>query len=325
MAGLLPPPLSPARMSVLGVVCLAGCSEFRVFGQYEEVQDALVVEERFVQASLPAADVLWVIDDTASMADEHVALADAFDAFAAALDGFGVAWQVGVVTTDISAADAGLLQGDPWILTPDTPDRAAALAQMLDVGTDGASPEAGLGAAVLALSDPLRSEANRAFRRADASLHVVVVSDSDDSSEDVLGEDPAGAFEDFLAAEAASSGQSATLSAVVGDVPAGCTWEGGTALPGTRYAAIAQATGGVVSTICAADLSAVIAALGDVSVSWPVRFELQSEPVADTVRVSVDGQRQDGGWTLELDPAAIVFDVAPAPDAEIDVRYEVAQ
>lgn len=324
MAGPHPPKHPVAQLCALGFVCLGGCTEFRIFGQDDPVEDALVVEERFVQASLPAADVLWVIDDTASMADEHAALSASFERFADALDDIGVAWQMGVVTTDVSDDDAGLLQGDPWILTPDTDDRAAALAQMLDVGTGGASPEAGLGAAVLALTEPLRSAQNRAFRRDDASLHVVIVSDSDDDSQTVLGDDPAGSFEAFLAAEAETTGQPALLSAVVGDVPSGCTWEGGTALPGAIYAEVALATGGVVSTICEADLSAVSAALGDVSVSWPTRFALQSLPVADTVRVTVDDALRDGGWTLELEPPAILFDDAPPPDAEVIVRYEVA-
>ena len=50
-------------------------------------------------------------------------------------------------------------------------------------------------------------------------------------------------------------------------------------------------------------------------------FPLQTEPVPDSVRVEVDGERQDDGWAVEA--IAIVFDTAPSPGATIGVRYEV--
>ena len=175
----------------------------------------------------------------------------------------------------------------------------------------------------LALTDPLRSTSDRAFRRDDAALHVIVLSDSDDDSSAVLGSDPGAAFVDFLAEEEARTGNVAHLSAVVGDTPRGCTWDGGTALPGTTYASVAEQTGGVVASVCDADLSAVVEALGDASATWPTVFTLQALPDPDSVRVSVNGARQDDGWSLDLDGPSVVFDEAPAPSAEIEVRYEV--
>ena len=47
-----------------------------------------------------------------------------------------------------------ILQGDPWVITPTTPDPEAALLQMADVGHEGNGPEAGLAAALWALSPP---------------------------------------------------------------------------------------------------------------------------------------------------------------------------
>ena len=64
-------------------------------------------------------DLLFVVDDTASMAQEQAALAADFESLANQLDAAQVAWQVGAVTTSMDGADAGLLQGSPWILTPD--------------------------------------------------------------------------------------------------------------------------------------------------------------------------------------------------------------
>lgn len=316
----------PLDACVLVVGLLVGCgSESSFIGEDEEIREPVEVEETFVQEPRAQVDVLWVIDDTSSMADEQDALAGAFGAFAAALGELGLAWQIGVVTTDVSGAEAGRLRGDPWILTPDLADPVAEIQAAAAVGTEGAPPEAGLGAAFLALTEPLRSTDNRAFRREGAALHVVVVSDADDDSAGLLGEDPAGAFTTFLEEEAERSGADARLSAVVGDVPAGCSWEGGAALPGASYAAVAEATGGALASICAQDLSAVAEALGERSASWPSRFALQAEPDPASVRVWVDDERLSEGFGVETDPPALSFEIAPEPGAEIRVRYEVAE
>lgn len=310
----------------LASALLTACSSENSFiGKDSEAHDPIEVEETFIQESLSKVDILWVIDDTSSMRDEQEALQGAFADFASGLEALDLSWQMGFISTDISDASAGVLLGDPWILTPDLDDPVAAIELAASVGTDGEAPEAGLGAAWLALSEPLLSTSNRAFRRDDAALHVIVVSDADDSSETVLGPDPVGSFSTFLAGEAERSGQDARLSAVVGDVPSGCTWEGGAALPGERYAEVASASGGTVDSICSPDLSEVTAALADLSVSWPVSFPLQAEPAADTVRVWVDDVRQTTGFSVDLSPPTLIFDDPPAGGAEIRVSYEVAE
>src|SRR5262249_13883773 len=111
----------------------------------------VAVSESFVQGPLPKVDLLLVIDDTASMAQEQAALAGSFAALLDDLDGLGIGWQLGVVTTDMNGADAGWLRGSPYVLTPGTPDRDAAFAATVQVGTSGSGPEAGLAAAATAL------------------------------------------------------------------------------------------------------------------------------------------------------------------------------
>ncbi|MCK6505108.1 DUF2460 domain-containing protein [Myxococcota bacterium] len=310
-----------AGVGPLVAVLLAACVDTGVTAQGTEPAEPVVVEELFEQAPQPKVDVLWVIDSTTSMAEEQAALAEAFDTFADALDELDLAWQAGVVTADVGSDQAGVLQGNPWIIHPDLDDPSAAFAQAADVGTDPQATQAGLGAAWLALSEPLRSQDNRGFRRADASLHVVVVSDGDDESQAVLGDDPAGAFLDFLEQEA-DNGLEASLSAVIGDVPDGC----GSAQPGTTYAAVAQATGGAVGSICAASFAHVTAAIGKASISWPSTFPLQEAPAEGTVAAWIDDARVDAAdFTVQLDPPAIAFASPPAAGATIRVRYELPQ
>ena len=326
-AGAAPQPWPFLRGGPVWLLALTGCQDFFIRSIDPVVEPPIVVEESFVQVPMPKVDILWVIDDTASMAEEQEALADAFASFSTGLQLAGLAWQVGVVTTDIQTEDAGILLGDPWIVTPTTVDPDAALADIVQVGTAGVAPEGGLGAAWLALSPPRIDDENRGFMRADAGLHVVVLSDDDDDSASVLGEDPTVAFLDFVAAlELTKGDQPVRLSAIVGDTPSGCTGgsRGITAQAGQAYVDVAMATGGIFASICEADFGAIVEDVATTSIAWPRRFSLQAEPQADTLRVEVDEVRMDDGWTLESAPPALLFDDAPEADAIIRVRYELS-
>lgn len=293
-----------------------GCVEYGFGDPDETAVPDVVVTETFHQAALPALDVLFVVDSTGSMSEEQAGLGAAAPAFLDGLAGLEVDYQVGVTTTD--PKDAGALQGRPWIITPSTPEPAAALATALAVGVASMPPSAGLDAAAMALEDS--SGLNRGFRRADAALHVVFISDADDGSGAWLGTDPVGAFLDHLEGEAARSGHLAVASAVVGDVPGGCTGVGGSALPGTDYAEVADASGGRVVSICTTDYTDVVDAIGALGVEWQTVFPLQEAPAADSVTVTVDGTRQDGGWSVD-DTPALVFTTPPPAEAVITVRY----
>lgn len=302
-------------------LCLIGCNEYRLGDPDAEVSEPVRVEESFVQAPWPGLDVLFVVDSTGSMAEEQQGFADAADRFVAALEGQGVAWQVGVTTTD--PADAGALQGRPWIITAGADDAAESLAAALQVGTASAPPAAGLDSATQALTD--LEGLNHGFRREDAALHVVFVSDGDDESGAVLGEDPVGGFEAVLDAEAGRTGRVARASAVVGDVPTGCEGANGTALPGTRYAAVAEATGGMVASICDGDFGDVADAIGELAVEWQRVFPLQAVPEPEGAEVEVNGVRVNEGWVFDLAAPALVFAAPPPADARIVVRYTLAE
>ncbi|MCB9791739.1 MAG: hypothetical protein H6741_03340 [Alphaproteobacteria bacterium] len=317
--------ISRYAIAALSALALSGCgSDIFVRGNDTPVEEEVFVTETFTQAALPKVDVLWVIDDTGSMGEEQAALADAFPSFVDALEGVGLNYHLGVISTDAGAEDAGLLLGDPWIITPAAEDPAALFAEAAAVGTQGLGPVAGLAATLMALGEPMISEDNRGFRRADAALQVVVVSDDDDRSEDFLDGDPATLALAFLAEEAAATGLPAFLSAVIGDPGVGCNGSRGVALPGDTFAEVAEGSGGVVESICGADFSELVEELGALSVAVERDFPLQTEPYTDALRVSVDGERQDEGWSLLREPALVRFDEAPAAGAVIEVRYQVA-
>ncbi len=286
----------------------------------EEAPPEVWVEETLHQGAAPPVDVLFVVDGTGSMAEEQMALAAAANDFVAALEGERLAWQVGVTSTD--PADGGALAGRPWILTPGAEAPGAALAAALEVGADRPPPSAGLDAVALALADA--QGLNVGFRREGAALHVVFVSDGDDESGAVLGADPVTAFLDLLQAQADWAGQPAWASAVVGDAPSGCDGETGSAQAGTRYLAVAAATGGSTASICALDFGPVAAALSALSGSGSTRFALQATPAEGTVTVEVAGERVTA-YDVDYDEPAVVFTVAPAAEVQVTVKYRLAE
>ena len=300
-------------------------------GDFERItkKEALILSRKLerlevllggIRKMVKVPDLLFVVDDTASMAQEQVSLAARFSTLADDLDAADVSWQVGAVRTSMQGEQAGWLQGSPWILTPDIDDRGAAFADMVQVGTKGSSPEAGLAAAIEALALSVPGEANAGFRRPDALLHVVFVSDADDHSQDLLGADPVGAFLEVLAAEAEATGLPARASGLVGDVPSGCSSASGTAQPAFRYTEAVEGAQGVTTSICAVDFGPFLASLAEASLSWQTTFELSGVPEAGTLRVEVGGEAV-GGWTL--DGTLLDLHEPPGPEAVVTARYLV--
>lgn len=271
----------------------------------------VVQVERFVQAPLPAVDLLFVVDGTGSMAQEIDALQAGITDLVASLDGLELDWHLGVVSADADAPWSGWLLGSPYVLTSAHPDPVGAFAERLP--RDLELGEQGLAAAVLALEEGEASGANAGFFRPDARLNVVFVSDADDHS----AGDATAAFLEALALRAPE----ATASALVGDVPGGCTSDNGSAQAGERYASVVEATGGQLGSICSATFSDLLADLGSSSFSLPYRFTLRTAPV-ENVTVTIDGVPTDA---FSVDGLDLVFEEPPPSGSRIEVRYVVRE
>ena len=300
------------------IASLLGCNEFGFDPIDREAPPAdRLVEEVFVQAPLPAVDLLFVLDATPSMTQEYELLRSSVDELMGQLDAAELRWQIGAVGANMGAADAGLLRGRPWVVTPDTPEREQAVASLM-----GASPvpgdEAGLAAAHEALRQSEPGGGNEGFRRPGALLHVVFVSDADDASDPWLA-DPVVAVIEALN----DTPSGAVASALVGDVPGGCTSPRGTAQAGHRYVEVAEATGGVVASICEADFAHMMGDIGAGSVVLPAEFLLREAPRQEAVTVLVDDEPVTA-FELRSDPPAIRFDQAPAASSRIVVTYSVS-
>lgn len=278
---------------------------------------ASIVDSRFTDSYTAGlertdADVLFVVDDSASMSEEQDRLGADVGAM---LDVLGEARddvRFGVITTDVGSEEAGVLRGGVLVAADPL---AEALGAALRVGTDGSREEAGTEAVDLALDGR-----NAGFPNPDGRLEILFFSDEDDASE----VDP-DAWLDALLARFPSR---LRVHGVVGDLPGGCFSPDGAADAGARYVQLIERTGGYQESICAPDYAGLMQRLGLDLSGVQDTFPLSRLPRPDTIEVDVDGSPVDSdplvGWTYEPAPNAIVFrgPSVPARDALVEIRYE---
>ena len=265
-------------------------------------------------AEVPA-DILWVVDNSASMREEQDTVSAHVDSFIDALRLSGVDFHIGVLTTDVSdAAVAGVLVGD--VLTPATADLATTLLDQVRVGTRGNRTEQPLASVRAALANV----DNAPLARSDARLDVIVLTDEDDHSPD--------AVTDYLADLEASEGSGGyRVSSIAGGLPEGCASLAAQAEAGVRLYEAANGSDGLFESICQEDFAGVMASLGLLAAGMVDRFPLTAIPELSSLEVRVDDvlihQRPHDGWQYDAADNAIVFDgyAIPRPGQGIEVRY----
>lgn len=262
-------------------------------------------------------DVLFVVDDSCSMADNQARLADEFALALPALFGRDLDLHAGVVTTDMdSPSRSGELvevAGLRWV-DPGTPDAAAVFSRMAQPGTSGSGTEKGIGAIHAALH--LHADTvNAGFQREGASLAVVVVSDENDYTPNT--DISMAEFVDwFVAARTAPA--STVLHAIVN--PPG----GGPVNPvGGRYLQVADQTGGAMVDINAPDWSEVFDRLAsDMGASAGMVLSAPTERGAIEVWwVPADQEPELLDFAFEPAENRVVVDPAGHPSDEIVILY----
>jgi hypothetical protein len=299
--------------------------------------------DTFVQQDVSKVDVLFVVDNTDSMAVEQTRLVEAVPTFVNTALEKNVNLHVAVTTTGIQPAPqanpadncpGGALGGEAGrffpadssfnrILTSGMPDLVAQLQRNVQVGKC-AEVEEGFEAMRRALSRPLVNNAddprtrlprdgNLGFLRDEAALVVLFVSDEDDHSPD--------AVETYVQwaqqLKGVNQPQRATFYAIAPPED-GCDTAGGA---GTRYAEATARTGGEVVSVCAPDYRPLLRAVADKAFSAQTRFPLSDLPTPGTLVVEVDGTRVTTGWSYDGATNSVVFSNVPAPGARISITY----
>ena len=319
-------------------------------------QDTLIrlptTTDEFTQNTAAAVDVLWVVDNSQSMAAEQAGLGESFTHFVSELVASDIDYRIGVVSTD--PADGGRLHDDgsgtAWVdATMDGAVSIETFKSLVRVGTAGALVEKAFETTAMALGKgpgwvpgtPATSP-NGDFLRDDAALFIIMVSDEDDNS---FG--PVNYYRRLFESHKGPGNEARiSVSAIVspaGESPCYSSSRGGASQAGDRYTDLASQTGGIVTSICdnfneaLAELSLTAAGLKAV---FPLE-ELANEnarmscPGAfpdDAFCVSVNGEalpRGDRreGWIYESSSNSIVFGVSdiPPPQARITITYQAAR
>jgi len=301
-------------------------------------------EDAFHQEGTDMVDILWVVDDSNSMANEQFKVAEGMEQFLFALGANeDVDLHLGVVSTDMDLAteDRGLLLGEPAYITRDDTDYLWDFMERVQVGTQGSDKERGLQAAYHALTDEDALAHNDGFLRDDAVLALVFVSDENDCSDDNwLDDDMSGALCYDIADQLVPTaeyirsfqnikgvGGRVVASTIVGpQVSEGCeeSW------PGKRYSTLAEELDGAQGNICDTDYSEVMDEIGS-SITAPQRsFYLTYTPVQDTLVVYVDDVEVESdetwGWVYDDALVSVDFlgDYVPEFGTTVSVSYDIA-
>jgi hypothetical protein len=292
------------------LTCLVVAVLFLIFGQNcsnvkfaeGKVEESLVEDngktyrkiDQTVQVKANAdVDILFVVDNSGSMAQEQVGFGDKVKGFMQLIDGLN--WRVALTTTDPTANTkdaAGTLRawgdgqfrpfdsdtGTKFVLKAGEQPLASAqdmLTQAIQVGIKGGGNESGIRVAYRALE----RATDDSFFRPSASLAVVLISDEDECSNGsclstVAASNPE-SLVDLIKNRFPASKKFSYHSIIRKANDSTCT--SGTI--GATYTKISQLTAGLVGSVCAADYTAILTGIGTRIIESVKSANLVCEPV----------------------------------------------
>jgi hypothetical protein len=319
-------------MLVLVSFALAGCGSETSLAHRAQT-------DTFLQTPNDEVDILFVMDDSNSMAEEQAELAAGFQGFIDEVEEANSKFRIGVVSTSQDTTDPlrGQLIGDPPYLTAED-DYVREFRERIAVGTGGSDLEQGLLAAALAVQPELLAGANAGFLRDGAQLLVAFVSDEEDCSHNGSLDGfestncythpemlmPVEEILDYLWEAKGGDRDLVTFGAIIGP---GLEGQCETAYRGPRYARTVQLAGGMIGDICSSDWSTMLTDLGLTAAGVLRAFDLTYSAIPDTVLVQVEGVVVDedpvNGWTCEGASLEFHGTSVPPHGAEIVVEYEI--
>ncbi|MBM74182.1 MAG: hypothetical protein CMK59_02170 [Proteobacteria bacterium] len=289
------------------MINFVACFDYQVNRRY--------VTDSYVQPSRESGvDILWVVDDSASMFEEQDQLSLHADGFVSFLSMAPIDYRMGITTTDVSIDQPGALVGE--LMTPETSD-VAALFQEQMILEEGNREEEGFSAALEAL-DP--EGVNQGLFNTGSDLELIFFSDEDDQSDLNVNT--------FVAElQALRASPVIAVNAVVGDPPLGCASLFGAADAGSKYQKAQEKTEGLRESICSLNYEAMLNRMAMKVLGLQDRIFLSSPPDLETMEVRIDGalihQRDRHGWRYDAGENSVIFDgyAVPYPGAEVVVRY----
>ena len=248
-------------------------------------------------------DAMFAVDPSGSMDDDAATLVAAFGDFVAGVEAVTTGWHMGVVTYDHGCVNHGVLDAS-------TPDLFSTFTDAATLGEDReiAHDEALFVLVDRALAQTAAGACSEGLARPGVPLHVIVVSDEPERSEELA---LAWTWDWYLRRfqAAVSSPSLLTVSGVV-DL-AGCG-EGA-----YGYVDMIAATRGEELDVCAPDWGAHVGALAVAStaLAWTLPLDSAADPATSVV--TVDGTPATG-WAYDPSVPAVVFSsLEPGQTVEI--------
>ena len=315
-------------------------------------QPDVLAKQSFLQVEKSKMDMLWVIDNSRSMAPYQEILANNFSSFAQSAASWGADLQVGVTSTDMCPRNTptdlsmnlcpdgvqrgrglqGNLAGDVGhrVIKNDSVNFLQSFSDLSTLGTDGAPFEHGLTAAQVAIEKSL-SGANEELVRDDSFLAVILVSDEMDDGVGLSQVDENGvnwwaagktryryAADDLVhyLTTVRPNGRF-SVSSIVGTSAthlAGCANGHRPIEQGSEQMRASTLSGGSVIDLCNDNWSESLSRMADDFNRQLASFQLSKVPTKpEMISVSVNGQQQLSGWSYIPSRNTIVFATGSVP------------
>lgn len=294
----------------------------------------------------PRVDVLFVIDNSKSMAEEQQKLAPRLSSFVESIG--DIDWQIGITTTDVDGGTkyetdgrlvpfVGIPGGgpSPYILTNRTPNYSKVFLETVtaygtppdceeSAGTCPSGDEQPLRAMQLAVGE--RAGANSGFFRNGADFATIVLSDEDEMSDGSSVYNPTKPS-DVLATVRSAFSNEKTFSAYgiivePGDSACFSKQSSNTASYGTFVDELANLTGGSTGSICANDYGPALKNIGKRVRKLATSINLSYKPVAGSVKVVFSPSQPQITWEV-VDQKIRLSDLPPK-GTKVVVTYTMA-
>lgn len=239
------------------------------------------ITKRIDVKAVPQIDVLLVVDNSGSMAEEQRELSNKISGLISKIQHLN--WQLTIITTDVYNRNYGqaLPLSSPLILSSkyNLAEANSMLIDLINVGTGGDGDERGIASMMAHIRKDL-SQPNPQFHRASSTLVTVLLSDEDECSDgycvktspDSQPENVKKAIQDLFAAKFGQS-KSFRFHSLI-DVPGSSSCVSGNNKDGNIYQQMAQLTDGITGSICASDYLPVLTAIGQDSVQLVSQIDL---------------------------------------------------
>jgi hypothetical protein len=263
---------------------------------------AKVKTDVITQVVKQKVDVLWVIDNSCSMAEEQATLVNNFESFISYFLDSQLDWHIGVTSTDMTAGDEpgknGHLNtaGGYKYIDENTPNPIQVFQEMATLGTSGSGMEKGIAATHSALVVHNGCVHNEDFYREDATLSVIVISDEEDYSEEP-------SLNEFISGFQAlkEDPEDVSFSSIVCLDPATLNGTpcavGSYTQPsvGSKYITVTNSVGGILWDIREYDWAPVLEQMGLQAAGLKREFFLTDVPILETLEVWVVIEPEDSG------------------------------